>query len=144
MTRSDVMTRADLMTRTDLMTRGAPMNSMTYSQPSTHRLDAAPRRRGRLRVTARGRRLLLLLFVLVLAGAVVLWHAGASQAVQQTEPGPVLSQLTVQSGDTLWSVARRIAPQRDARDVVDQLRRLNSLRTGQLRVGQQLLLPAVV
>jgi LysM repeat protein len=86
----------------------------------------------------------LLVLVLVLAGAVVLWHAGESQAGQQAEPAPALTQVTVQSGDTLWSVAHRIAPQRDARDVVDQLRRLNGLSTGQLRVGQQLLLPVVV
>ncbi len=120
------------------------MNIMTEDRTSAHPIDAAWRRHGGLRVTARGRRLVLLVLVLVLAGAVVLWHAGASQAVPQTEPDPALTQLTVQSGDTLWSVAHRIAPQRDARDVVDQLRRLNGLRTAQLRVGQQLLLPAVV
>ena len=123
------------------------MTSMTDDRVTTHpHRMAGPsmHRRGGLRITARGRRLVLLVLVLVLAGAVVLWHAGESQAGQQAEPAPALTQVTVQSGDTLWSVAHRIAPQRDARDVVDQLRRLNGLSTGQLRVGQQLLLPVVI
>jgi len=123
------------------------MTSMTDDRVTTHpHRMAGPSMHGRggLRITARGRRLVLLVLVLVLAGAVVLWHAGESQAGQQAEPAPALTQVTVQSGDTLWSVAHRIAPQRDARDVVDQLRRLNGLSTGQLRVGQQLLLPVVV
>ena len=121
------------------------MNSMTDERVSTHPMEGpALRRRGGLRITARGRRLVLLVLVLILAAGVVLWHAGTSQAGQQVGPAPALSRLTVQSGDTLWSVAHRIAPQRDARDVVDQLRRLNGLRTVRLQVGPQLLLPAVV
>ncbi len=48
---------------------------------------------------------------------------------------------TVQAGDTLWEIARRAAPDRDPREVVDQLVRDNRLR-GQLQPGQQLSLPA--
>ncbi|HEV8648702.1 MAG TPA: LysM peptidoglycan-binding domain-containing protein [Actinomycetes bacterium] len=47
---------------------------------------------------------------------------------------------TVQAGDTLWGIARRAAPERDPREVVDQLLRDNRLR-GQLQPGQQLSLP---
>jgi len=47
---------------------------------------------------------------------------------------------TVKSGDTLWSIAQRIAPGRDPRPVVDQLVADNHLR-GSLQVGQAIDLP---
>jgi LysM repeat protein len=46
--------------------------------------------------------------------------------------------VVVQPGDTLWSIARRIAPDRDARLVVADLRRLNALPSADLEVGQRL------
>ena len=48
---------------------------------------------------------------------------------------------TVQAGDTLWSIARRVAPGRDPRAVVDQLIADNHLH-GDLQVGQAIDLPA--
>ena len=71
--------------------------------------------------------------------------AGQSRVQSQvTQPAqqPQRVQMTVHQGDTLWSVARRLAPERDAREVVAELRLLNVLPGGTLRVGQQLLLPA--
>ncbi len=47
----------------------------------------------------------------------------------------------MQPGDSLWSVAQRIAPQNDPREVIAQIRRLNDLEGSELQVGQQLLLP---
>jgi hypothetical protein len=47
---------------------------------------------------------------------------------------------TVQSGDTLWAIAARVAPGRDPREVVDQMVRDNHLR-GSLQVGDQLQVP---
>ena len=94
----------------------------------------------RLRLTRRGRALLvvfaaLLLFVAVSAGR------NGSQAATVSETGPTLQQATVQPGDTLWSVAQRIAPDNDPREVVAQIRELNDLTGTRLQVGQQLLLP---
>jgi len=48
---------------------------------------------------------------------------------------------TVRPGDTLWSIALRVAPGRDPRPVVDQLIEDNHLR-GDLQVGQSINLPA--
>jgi len=45
----------------------------------------------------------------------------------------------VQPGDTLWSIARRVAPDRDPRPVVDALRRANG--GPDLRVGSSLPIP---
>lgn len=107
-------------------------------------VPAAPRSRP-LRLTARGRRLVLLVVVLLLLGAFAVIRSAASQATEQASPAaPVLAQVTVQRGETLWAVAQRVAPQRDPRDLVAQLQRLNHLSSPSLRVGQQLLLPAVV
>lgn len=52
-----------------------------------------------------------------------------------------LQYVTVQAGDTLWSIASRIAPNSDPRDVVDELVRLNGLTSGAIQIGQQLALP---
>lgn len=46
----------------------------------------------------------------------------------------------VEPGDTLWSIARRVAPGRDPRPVVDGLIEANDLRGG-LQAGQELSIP---
>ncbi len=99
---------------------------------------AAPR--AALRLTRRGRAAVLLVMVALLLGAFAAGRT-ASQA-SQAEQRSVLSQTTVQRGESLWTVARRVAPEQDPRQVVVALRRLNSLPTAQVQAGQQLLLPA--
>lgn len=98
-----------------------------------------------LRLTSRGRLLLLLALVGVLFAAFSFGRAntGAAQAATATETSRVLplEQTVVQPGESLWTVARRIAPDNDPRTVIAQIRKLNDMTTSQLRVGQQLLLP---
>ena len=48
------------------------------------------------------------------------------------------SVVTVESGDSLWSIAARVAPGRDPRAVVDNLRSLNHLQSVALTPGQTL------
>ena len=48
------------------------------------------------------------------------------------------STVTVQPGDTLWSIAQRAQPNRDPRGVVDRLLRLNHLDSVSLIPGQTL------
>lgn len=95
---------------------------------------------GPLRLTRRGRGLLLIGLVALLLGAFSLGRVG-SQAATTVPVQPVLQQTTVHEGESLWSVARRVAPGTDPREVVPQLRRLNHLDGAELQVGQQLLLP---
>jgi hypothetical protein len=95
----------------------------------------------RTRITRRGRLVLLVLSAVILLAVISVGRAG-SQAATAPESGPALTQTTVQQGETLWTVAQRIAPGHDPREVVAQLRRINHLPTSSLRVGQQLLLPA--
>ena len=95
-----------------------------------------------VRLTRRGRAMLVLLLAAVLLGAFSLGRTASQAAdVASTGGAPELQQTTVQPGESLWSVAQRIAPENDPRDVIAQIRRLNDLRDTQLRAGQQLLLP---
>jgi LysM repeat protein len=55
---------------------------------------------------------------------------------------PVTNTVVVHSGDTLWSIAARVAPQRDPRGVVAQLMVLNHLHGAVLEVGERLSVPA--
>jgi nucleoid-associated protein YgaU len=52
-------------------------------------------------------------------------YAGATGTVRPSEPVP--ARVVVHSGDTLWSIAARIAPNRDPRDEVADLRRINNI-----------------
>ena len=95
-----------------------------------------------LRVTRRGRALLLLTLVAVLLAAFSFGRARSEAApVGGPNDSAVVQQTTVQACESLWTVARRIAPANDPREVIAQLRRLNDLSSSDLRVGQQLLLP---
>lgn len=95
-----------------------------------------------LRLTRRGRAVLVLLLVGLLLAAVSLGGARTQAAGVESEGqrAPVQT-VTVQPGESLWSVAQRIAPDNDPRDVVAQIRRLNDLESSSLQVGQLLVLP---
>jgi len=97
----------------------------------------------------RRRRLAALVAALALGLAVaaavetVAWLAdvGGSPAPEALDAGaaqPVAGQVyVVQPGDTLWSIAAEIAPDRDPRAVVDALREANGGGAA-LEVGQRL------
>jgi hypothetical protein len=68
-------------------------------------------------------------------------QAGAASLIDTSVP------YFVQSGDSLWTLAERVSPQDDPRDVVDQILELNAGSDGfssdaPLRVGQTIRLPA--
>lgn len=103
---------------------------------STSHTPAAP-----LRLTRRGRVLLLAVLVAVLFGAFSVGRAATEAAPVAGEGAPAAQLTVVQPGESLWGLARRIAPDNDPRAVIAQIRRLNDLTTSQLQPGQQLLLP---
>lgn len=100
--------------------------------------------RPRPRLTHRGR---------VLAGLVALL-ATLTTALAITErvqslhepaspvPATAPAEVVVAPGETLWSIAERVAPDRDPRGVVDQIRRINGLSSGDVQAGQTLRLRA--
>jgi Tfp pilus assembly protein FimV len=94
-----------------------------------------------VRLTRRGRLVLVLALAAVLFAAFSLGRVGAEGSTS-AEPARPLETVTVEPGDTLWAVAKRLAPGQDPRPVVEQLRELNDLSGGGLHAGQQLVLPA--
>ena len=87
-----------------------------------------------LRLTRRGYVLLGLLAAMLVAG--LLWLAHASVPPSPRAPG--VSAVTDRDGDTLWSIASRIAPQRDPRLVVAELEDVNHLSSPVVQAGQVL------
>jgi hypothetical protein len=93
-----------------------------------------------VRLTRRGRLVVILAFLGALfTGGTVLGHAPSQAAARAHSVGP--RTITVQSGETLWGVAARIAPHADPRLVVAQIQQLNHLHGPQLLAGMQLVVP---
>jgi hypothetical protein len=93
----------------------------------------------RLRLTARGRVVVVLLSLLLVG----MWSLRASGAVAGTPAQAIaVTPTTVAAGETLWDIAVSIAgPDEDVRDVVDRLMEINGLDGVGLRIGQQILVP---
>lgn len=92
----------------------------------------------RLHLTRRGRVVLVLLALLVVAAGVMGGRAVADGPVQATE----VTTYSVMAGETLWQIATGVAaPGDDVRDVVLRLQELNGLPDASLQAGQVLLLP---
>lgn len=105
-------------------------------------LDAT---RTRLRLTARGRRVLAALAALPAVVALAWAVVGGGSALASLDVGGAdvaFTTITVSPGDTLWSIAEEVAPTEDPRDVVDALARLNTIDAGGLQAGQTLAVPA--
>jgi hypothetical protein len=110
------------------------MTAMTLGT-ATVRRPSSP-----VRLTRRGRVVVVLgALVALLAGGFTLGHAPsqASGHVHRVAP----RTITVQPGETLWTVAERIAPRVDPRLVVAQIQQLNHLHSPQLLAGMQLVVP---
>lgn len=65
--------------------------------------------------------------------------AAAATSSSSTDSGALGTQVTVEAGDTLWSIARRVQPTGDIRPLVDQL--VATYGTTPLQPGQELSVP---
>lgn len=94
-----------------------------------------------MRLTRRGRALLV---VLVMALTLVVFSLGRATSHAADSGAPITRPTTVvQSGETLWQVARRVAPREDPRVTIERILKLNDLAGAHLvRAGQQLILPS--
>jgi nucleoid-associated protein YgaU len=131
--------RTRVLARVEPLSPAAPVEvpprlaSVTVLRP-----PARPEAPG-VRLTPRG--VVVLTLAVLLVGLAVVWVARLS-APAATGPAPVAPQVvTVQAGDTLWTIAEQVAPNRDPRDEVGRLQRHNHLAGVDLVPGQQLRVP---
>jgi hypothetical protein len=106
------------------------INQGFHANPSGLRLN----RRGRL-----ARTFVVLSLAVVLASVFGL-QAGANTAQTVGAPTPFI-EVTAAPGDTLWSLATRMADGGDVRALVDEIASVNSLATAELQAGQKVRIP---
>lgn len=116
------------------------MSTITFSNAAI--VPARPTTR--LRLTARGRRVVLALAALPLAAGIAFGALSGGSAMASNDAIATASfeTVTVMPGDTLWSIAESIAPTADPREVIGEITRLNVLRGGALQIGEELAIPA--
>ena len=114
----------------------------TTSSPTTTSPITSSPITSSVRLTRRGRALLLVLLVGLVLIAFSLGRVGSHADTGHAATAP-LAQTTVHAGETLWAVAQRVAPGQDPRAVVQRIREINHLDGGVVQAGQQLLLPRV-
>ncbi len=94
-----------------------------------------------MRLTVRGR-FLLVLVLAVVALSVVGFVTGRLSGANSDRSRPAAQRtLVVQPGDTLWSIAKEVAPGGDVRKTVYEIRKLNGLSDAMIISGQVLVLP---
>ena len=110
--------------------------------PTTASVSRAGDRPARLRLTTRGRRVLAALVLVPAALGVGAIFAAAAPADASSQAVEVeFHMITVQSGDSLWSIASDHAGGRDVREVIDDIMRLNGLTSMSVEPGQHLAMP---
>lgn len=90
--------------------------------------------RGRLALGALS--VLFLLAVIMFSGRVVADASAAGAAA-----GPATAVVVVQQGETLWQIAKQVAPEADPRATVADIRELNGLGETAVVAGQQIQVP---
>jgi hypothetical protein len=101
--------------------------------------DAAVPARGPVRLTLRGRRVVVgAVGAIVVAGALIAGWSVTAALRAPLIPDSAPASVVVHPGDTLWSIAASVAPDRDPRTVVAALRERNGLVSSVIHSGQRL------
>jgi predicted Zn-dependent protease len=106
------------------------INQGFVANPSGFRLN----RRGRLART------FVVLSLAVVMASVFGFQAGANTA-ETVKTQTSFIEVTAAPGDTLWSLATRMADGGDVRALVDEIATVNSLATAELQAGQKVRIP---
>ena len=94
-----------------------------------------------LRLTRRGRLVVVALFLATLFAGGVLFGSTATRATGEAGAPQDYQYLVVQPGQTLWGIAKEVAPQDDPRATIEAIRRLNALSDTGIEAGQRIALP---
>ena len=92
-----------------------------------------------LRLTRRGRVVVLIFFLLLASLASAVLFTTASRA--DNPPSEPMPSIVVQPHDTLWSIATRTSTRRDPYAAVAEIQKLNGLDGYVVQPGQTLILP---
>ena len=96
---------------------------------------------GPIRLTRRGKAVVTLAGALACIGLLQV-TGGIDAAASAVAGGPATSAVVVQPGQTLWAIAKSVAPEADPRATVAVIRELNGLAAGVSPVaGQSLVVP---
>lgn len=117
---------------------------MTTIPATSGRKPAVPRH---LRLTRRGRMVFFGIPAVFLAALLVslagFLNAPAKAADSAADLHPTAAvKVTVQRGDSLWSIAAAAVPDRDTRDVIADIAQLNNLDGARVIPGEQLFVPS--
>lgn len=103
---------------------------------------AAGARTTRLRLTRRGRAVITTFAAVPLViGAFMFAVNGGGAVATGSSEHTQFSYVTVHSGQSLWSIAEKIAPSADPRDVIADIVSLNQLRSAVVTPGQRIAIP---
>jgi nucleoid-associated protein YgaU len=126
------------MTRQARMTRQAQVTTQAR----------VAQRPGPVRLTRRGRRVLVGLVIGVIIVAVTVLWMSAAGSVQASSHGSAagspyrgMTQVVVRPGQTLWSIAAAAEPSGNMWAVVQQIINVNALSSANVQAGQLLWVP---
>lgn len=115
------------------MSTMAAAHDFRFSPTSSHRPSG-------VRLTRRGRLILLLLFV-GLAFALISVFGGHSAATGEAGLPVETRTVVVGEGDTLWGIASDVAEPGEVREMIHHIQQLNALPSASLMQGQKLAVP---
>ncbi|MBM7051277.1 LysM peptidoglycan-binding domain-containing protein [Rothia sp. ZJ1223] len=84
---------------------------------------------------------LMTLAALVALGALAFIVPRDAQAGESLRVSEVSYTLTVKHGQSLWEIAQQVEPERDTRDVMSEIMKINGLTDTALSAGQDLEIP---
>ena len=101
---------------------------------------SAPQSAGQLRLTRRGRVVVLLATLLAVLVIGVFLGTGSVASEQGGTPEPT-RVVMVSQGETLWGIASEAAGDGSTREMVSRIERINALDTAMVTAGQKLRIP---
>ena len=128
------------------------MSTMTLNQssvnqgfsavPSGYSVNPEMLRSSGIQLNRRGRlaRTFVVLSLAIVLGSVVSAKAGAGTDAAPQVAGSFIT-ITVAPGDTVWSLANRLAAGGDVRSLVSEIISVNSLASVDVQAGQKLRIP---
>jgi Tfp pilus assembly protein FimV len=114
------------------------MSTMTIDQMFLDKQSVRPR--STVRLTRRGRAVVVLLALMAVLAVGIVVAAGSVATDKAGTPEPT-AVVMVGPGDTLWDIASAAADDGDVESMMDRIEKLNALDSGMLMSGQRLLIP---